>query len=61
MLSWGVMARFVNRSSELALLERIAASDRRELLVVYGRRRLGKRPCSADSPPGGGWRSFRAR
>lgn len=38
----GAMARFVNRSSELALLERIAASDRRELLVVYGRRRLGK-------------------
>ena len=36
------MSGFVNRSSELALLERIATSDRRELLVIYGRRRLGK-------------------
>ncbi|MYN64538.1 MAG: ATP-binding protein [Acidobacteria bacterium] len=36
------MYRFVNRVSELALLDRLAASDRRELLVIYGRRRLGK-------------------
>ena len=36
------MDRFVNRTNELALLDRIARSDRRELLVVYGRRRLGK-------------------
>lgn len=36
------MSVFVNRTGELALLERIAASDRRELLVIYGRRRLGK-------------------
>ena len=36
------MDRFVNRTKELALLDRIAGSDRRELLVVYGRRRLGK-------------------
>ena len=36
------MDRFVNRMNELALLDRIAGSDRRELLVVYGRRRLGK-------------------
>lgn len=36
------MGVFVNRTGELALLERIAASDRRELLVIYGRRRLGK-------------------
>lgn len=36
------MSGFVNRVGELALLERLAASDRRELLVIYGRRRLGK-------------------
>jgi len=33
---------FVNRTGELALLGRLAASDHREMLVVYGRRRLGK-------------------
>ena len=36
------MRRFINRVNELALLERLAASDQRELLVIYGRRRLGK-------------------
>ncbi len=36
------MDRFVNRTNELALLDRISRSERRELLVVYGRRRLGK-------------------
>lgn len=36
------MSGFVNRVDELALLERLAASDHRELLVIYGRRRLGK-------------------
>ena len=36
------MDRFVNRVSELVLLDRLAASDQRELLVIYGRRRLGK-------------------
>ncbi|MCY4662898.1 MAG: ATP-binding protein [Acidobacteria bacterium] len=36
------MERFVNRARELALLREVAASDRRELLVLYGRRRLGK-------------------
>ena len=36
------MDRFVNRARELALLHRVAATDRREMLVVYGRRRLGK-------------------
>ncbi len=36
------MYGFVNRAGELALLGRLAASDNREMLVVYGRRRLGK-------------------
>lgn len=36
------MNGFVNRVDELALLDRLAASDHRELLVIYGRRRLGK-------------------
>lgn len=36
------MRRFVNRKDELALLDRLAASEHRELLVIYGRRRLGK-------------------
>ena len=36
------MRRFVNRTDELALLDRLAASEHRELLVIYGRRRLGK-------------------
>ena len=36
------MRTFVNRTGELALLDRLAASDHRELLVIYGRRRLGK-------------------
>jgi hypothetical protein len=33
---------FVDRTDELALLDRLAASEHRELLVIYGRRRLGK-------------------
>jgi AAA+ ATPase superfamily predicted ATPase len=33
---------FVNRVSELALLEKHYASDRAELFVLYGRRRVGK-------------------
>ncbi len=36
------MHTFVNRSNELALLDRLMASNHRELLVIYGRRRLGK-------------------
>ena len=36
------MERFVNRVRELALLQEVATSERRELLVLYGRRRLGK-------------------
>lgn len=33
---------FLNRAGEVALLEQRLASDRAELLVVYGRRRIGK-------------------
>ena len=36
------MLGFVNRTNELALLDLLAASEYRELLVIYGRRRLGK-------------------
>ncbi|MXZ71228.1 MAG: ATP-binding protein [Acidobacteria bacterium] len=36
------MNGFVNRNEELALLDRLMASNHRELLVIYGRRRLGK-------------------
>ena len=34
--------RFVNRQSELARLDRVAASEEGGLVVVYGRRRVGK-------------------
>ncbi|CAM3073739.1 ATP-binding protein [Saccharomonospora xinjiangensis] len=34
--------RFLNRVDELAFLRRRLASDRAELLIVYGRRRVGK-------------------
>lgn len=34
--------QFLNRTDELQLLERRLAGDRAELLVVYGRRRVGK-------------------
>ncbi|BES80576.1 ATP-binding protein [Pyrodictium abyssi] len=34
--------RFVDRERELAVLEEVYASGRSELVVVYGRRRLGK-------------------
>ncbi|MBC8503236.1 MAG: ATP-binding protein, partial [Chloroflexi bacterium] len=33
---------FVNRTSELALLEKHYNSNRAELFVLYGRRRVGK-------------------
>ncbi len=33
---------FIDRERELAFLERVWTSDRAELLVVYGRRRVGK-------------------
>ncbi len=34
--------RFINRESELSLLEEMSQSGRAELLVLYGRRRVGK-------------------
>jgi hypothetical protein len=34
--------RFINRQRELALLERRYATDQAELVVIYGRRRVGK-------------------
>ena len=33
---------FINRHRELAAIERSFASDRAELFVLYGRRRVGK-------------------
>ncbi len=33
---------FINRKTELELLDRMYASDRAELFVLYGRRRVGK-------------------
>ncbi len=36
------MSRFVGREEELAMLERLYASERFEMLVLYGRRRVGK-------------------
>lgn len=33
---------FINRKAELELLARMYASDRAELFVLYGRRRVGK-------------------
>jgi uncharacterized protein len=37
-----VPAQFLNRETELALLERCWRSDRAEFVVLYGRRRVGK-------------------
>ena len=36
------MSGFVGRRDELATLERLYASERFEMLVLYGRRRVGK-------------------
>ena len=33
---------FVDREEELALLERLYESERPHLLLIYGRRRVGK-------------------
>ncbi|NJF26019.1 ATP-binding protein [Thermococcus sp. Bubb.Bath] len=33
---------FVNRKNELAFLERLHRSDKKEVLIIYGRRRVGK-------------------
>ena len=37
-----IMIRFVNRKEEIKILEDIANSDRAELVLLYGRRRVGK-------------------
>lgn len=34
--------QFVNRKSELETLEKVYSNDRKELIVIYGRRRIGK-------------------
>lgn len=50
--------RFVDREHELALLERAWASDKAELFVVYGRRRIGKTALLrrfAHGKPGAYW------
>ena len=48
------MERFIGRERELEALERAWGSDRFELTVVYGRRRVGKtrliREYIADKP-----------
>ena len=45
---------FVNRNAELGLLSQLYSSDRAELFVLYGRRRVGKtellRAFCADKP-----------
>lgn len=38
----GVTFMFIGREQELAALERMYASDRFEMMVIYGRRRIGK-------------------
>lgn len=37
-----IMVTFINRTEEMEILEEIARSDRAELVLIYGRRRVGK-------------------
>jgi AAA+ ATPase superfamily predicted ATPase len=38
----GEQAMFINRESELSQLKRLYKSDKAEMFVLYGRRRVGK-------------------
>ena len=59
---------FIGRSKELAELDRLYHSDNFELVVMYGRRRVGKtalinsfiRRAVKPSPSGGGYKVPRA-